>query len=85
MKPSLYVSCAIASGVASVVAPWLAAVAVAFLGLEALSPKFQRERTELKKLKADLLKARAAMDKEVVEELGRIKNQVALLTGGRRQ
>ncbi len=83
MSKYVIIACLCAAG--SVYAPWLAAVALGFVGLEALSPKMHRERAELKKLRADLLKHKASVEKEIHEELGRLKTQVAMLTGGRRQ
>lgn len=77
------IACLCAAG--SVYSPWLVAVALGFIVLEALSPKLQRERAMLIKYKAALQKQHEALDKDVKEELQRLKTQVAMLTGARRQ
>lgn len=84
MKPSLLVILACLFALGALVQPWLVAVSVAFIGLEAWSPRFQRERAELKKLKADFKKANEGLDKELKEELSRLKTQVSMLRGGGR-
>ena len=83
MKPSLFVILACIAAILALYQPWLAAVAVAFLGLEAIAPRFQRERAELRRLKADFKKANEGLDKELKEELQRLKTQIALIRGGR--
>ena len=82
MSKYVIIACLCAAG--SIYAPWLAAVALGFVGLEALSPKMHRERAELKRLKFKLEKDNAMLYKQLTDEVAKLKNQVALISGNRR-